>query len=74
MLTDHTVRPKDPSTGVHLHEYLLPRWGMPIGEMFNLEGLAQVCQEQKRWEFFFTSAPLFVPGGVASPPQGIAIF
>jgi len=68
------VRPKDTSTGILLHEWLLPRWGMSIGEMFNLEGLARVCKEQNRWSFFFTSAPLYVPGGVATPPNGIAIF
>ncbi|OAA65390.1 hypothetical protein SPI_02177 [Niveomyces insectorum RCEF 264] len=67
------LRPKDTSTGILLHEWLLPRWGMPIGEMFNLEPLAQVCEEQKRWTFFFTSAPCYVPGGVATPPNGIAI-
>lgn len=58
---------------VSLHEYLLPRWGMPIGEMFNLETLSEVCKAHNRWEFFFTSAPLNVPGGVASPPNAIAI-
>ncbi|EXJ91720.1 hypothetical protein A1O3_00270 [Capronia epimyces CBS 606.96] len=61
------------STGIVLHEYLLPRFGMPIGEMFNLEQLSEVCKAEKRWEFFFTSAPLNVPGGFASPPNAIAV-
>ncbi|KAJ4406017.1 hypothetical protein N0V91_004901 [Didymella pomorum] len=31
-----------------LHEYLLAGWGMPIGEKSDLEGLAEVCNEEKR--------------------------
>jgi len=57
-----------------LHDHLLVRFGMPIGEMFNLEKLSEYCATQKRWTFFMTSAPLYIPGGVASPPNTIAIF
>jgi len=56
------------------HEWFLAQWGMPIGEMWDLETLSRVCKEQKRWTFFLTSAPLNVPGGVGSPPNAIAIF
>jgi len=47
---------------------------MPIGEMFDLERLAEECEKRGRWSFFVTSAPLRVPGGIASPPNAIAIF
>ncbi len=47
---------------------------MPIGEMWDVEGLAAECARQKRWTFFLTSAPLNLPGGAASPPNAIAIF
>ncbi|KAI0172806.1 hypothetical protein GGR52DRAFT_422640 [Hypoxylon sp. FL1284] len=57
-----------------LHDYLLPGWGMPIGEMFDLERLSEVCRELNRWSFFFTSTPLNMPGGVSSPPNAQAIF
>ena len=40
-----------------LHEYLLALWGVPIGEMFDLERLSQECRAANRWKFFFTSAP-----------------
>jgi len=30
---------------------------MPLGEMLDLEKLAQTCREKNRWFFFFTSAP-----------------
>ncbi len=41
--------------------------------MFDLEALAKECEAQKRWSFFFTSAPLNLPGGIASPPNALAI-
>jgi hypothetical protein len=57
-----------------MHEYLIAGWGMPVGELFDLEALSRICKEEKRWEFFVTSAPLNMPGGVSSPPNCIAIF
>ncbi len=57
-----------------LHEWLLAGWGLPIGELFWLEQLAEECQKRKRWSFWFSSMPIKVPGGVASPPNGYAIF
>lgn len=58
----------------HLHEYILALWGMPLGEMLNLERLAKKCKERNRWTFFFSSAPANVPGGVSSHVNGTAIF
>lgn len=57
-----------------LHDWVLAYWGTPIGELFDLEALSEECQKQGRFSFFFTSAPLNVKGGVASPPGAIAIF
>lgn len=57
-----------------LHEVLLAGWGMPIGELFDLEKLAAHCAKTKRWSFFVTSEVCNVPGGVASPPNILAIF
>ncbi|KAF7557949.1 hypothetical protein G7Z17_g264 [Cylindrodendrum hubeiense] len=45
----------------HLHEYILSLWGMPLGEMLQLEKLAEKCRERKKWTFFFTSAPANCP-------------
>ncbi|KAL1955775.1 hypothetical protein VTO42DRAFT_8095 [Malbranchea cinnamomea] len=58
----------------HLHEYILALWGMPLGEMWDLERLAAKCRETGRWFFFLTSAPANVPGGVSSHPNATAIF
>ncbi|OAG38894.1 hypothetical protein AYO21_06925 [Fonsecaea monophora] len=57
---------------VRLHEWLLVHWGTPIGELWDLERLAEVCRERRRWSFFLTSAPLHVVGGVGTPPNVIA--
>ncbi|XHF99321.1 hypothetical protein AWENTII_002827 [Aspergillus wentii] len=62
------------SPDLFLHEYVLAGWGMPIGELFDLEALARTCQELQRWSFFVTSVPLNMPGGVSSPPNVMAIF
>ena len=63
---------------LHLHEVfthcvLLPLLGLPLGEMWDLEALAADCAEDGRYECFFTSAPLNLPAGVASPPNDLAI-
>ncbi|KAL3417442.1 hypothetical protein PVAG01_11442 [Phlyctema vagabunda] len=61
------------NTVYRLHEWLLAGWGMPIGELFDLEKLAAECKKYNKYTFFFSSVPLNVPGGVASPPNGVAI-
>ena len=63
---------------MHLHEVfshcvLLPLLGLPLGEMWDLEALAADCAADGRYECFFTSAPLNLPAGVASPPNALAI-
>ncbi|KIW93278.1 uncharacterized protein Z519_05883 [Cladophialophora bantiana CBS 173.52] len=58
---------------VVLHEWILAHWGMPLGELWNLEGLSELCKKQNQWSFLFTSAPLYVRGGVGSPPNAIAL-
>ena len=56
-----------------LHRLLIPGFGMPIGEYFWLDGLAEACVRDRRWSFLFTSAPLNVAGGVGSPPNALAL-
>ncbi|KAE8347623.1 hypothetical protein BDV24DRAFT_170707 [Aspergillus arachidicola] len=58
----------------NLHEWVLAGWGCPIGELFDLERLSQHCKATGRYTFFLSSVPLKVPGGVASPPNAIAVF
>ncbi len=66
--TDDLLRSND-----LLHFHMLSFFGMPIGEMWNLEELAEACASDGHYDFFFTSAPLNIPGGVGSPPNAIAV-
>lgn len=59
--------------GEHLHWDLLPRLGMPIGELWDLDALAGDCARDGVYEFLLTSAPLHLRGGVASPPNALAV-
>ena len=64
--------PAHPTHGF-MHETLLALWGMPIGELFDLEALAEDCAADGIYEGFLTSAPLNTPGGVASPPNALMV-
>jgi hypothetical protein len=57
-----------------LHASMLSMWGMPIGELWDLEGVSEKCKELGRWSFLLVSKPVEVPGGVGSPPNALAIF
>ncbi|KAJ5287224.1 hypothetical protein N7478_002910 [Penicillium angulare] len=59
---------------VSVHQWALAGWGLPLGEMFDLEELASTAKSLGRYSFFLTSVPIKVPGGVASPPNAVAIF
>ncbi|OGE54765.1 hypothetical protein PENARI_c005G11722 [Penicillium arizonense] len=63
-----------PSEQPSLHQSLIPMFGMPIGELWDLEALATTCARLNRYTFLLTSVPLRIPGGVASPPNAAAIF
>ncbi|KAL6150811.1 hypothetical protein ACJBU6_11079 [Exserohilum turcicum] len=57
-----------------LHQWMIGGWGVMIGEMFDLEALCEKSAELNRSTCFVSSVPLKVPGGVASPPNAVAIF
>ena len=56
-----------------LHTRLLALLGVPLGEFFDLDALADDCAADGVYEFLFTSKPLGIPGGVGSPPNALAI-
>lgn len=58
----------------NIHDYLLPMWGTPVGELFDLEPLSQMCEKLGRYSFFITSAPLNVKGGIACKYPFFSIF
>lgn len=69
------VRPNDtPGVFQPLHLILLANAGMTIGEIFDLERLAETCHELGRYEFFFSAPPLPIKRAVGSPVNPLAIF
>jgi len=56
-----------------LHYRTLSMLGLPIGEQFELDALADDCAADGRYEFMLVSAPINMEGGIASPPNAVAI-
>ena len=56
-----------------LHYRTLPLLGLPLGEQFVLDPLAEDCAQDRCYEFMLVSAPLNLEGGIASPPNAVAI-
>lgn len=64
--------PVDAAVGFQ-HRRLLPLLGIPIGEFWFLEDLADDCARDGVYEFMLVAAPLNLPGGVGSPANAYAI-
>ena len=45
----------------------------PGNPPYDLEDLAEDCRRDGRYSFLFTSAPINLPRGVASPPNALAL-
>lgn len=58
---------------ISLHVRALCYLGMPFGELWSLESLADDCADDTVYEFLLTSAPLYLRGGIGSPPNALAI-
>ena len=55
------------------HLICLRDMGLTLGEMFDLEALAEDCATDGAWTFLFTAPPLPVTGGVGSPINPLAV-
>lgn len=58
--------------GLSLHN-VLPFLGLSIGEFFDLDALAADCADDGDWYCMVTTAPMQLPGGVATPANAIAV-
>lgn len=56
-----------------LHVIFLINAGIYLGEMWDLEALAEDCAEDGVYEFFLTAPPLTITGSVGSPVTPLAI-
>lgn len=66
---------KDPTRndGLPLHAVLIRDMGMTLGEILDLDRLAEDCRGDGVWEFLFSAPPLKVVGGVGTPITPLAM-
>jgi kynurenine formamidase len=64
---------EDPKLPLPLHLLCLRDMGLTLGEMFDLDALADDCADDNVWEFLFSAPPLRITGGVGSPLNPLAI-
>lgn len=57
-----------------IHALQLPAMGMVCSDSLQFEELVEVCEAERRWEFFVTAAPLRLPQGTGSLFNPTAIF
>ena len=68
------VRPNEfPNTYQPLHQVFIPNMGLTIGEIFDMDALADDCAGDGVYEFFFAAPPLPITGAVGSPINPLAI-
>jgi len=56
-----------------LHQVVIPNLGLTIGEMWDLDALAEDCATDGRYDFFLAAPPLPITGAVGSPVNPLAI-
>jgi kynurenine formamidase len=64
---------EDPKLPLPLHLLCLRDMGLTLGEMFDLDALADDCASDGVWEFLFSAPALRITGGVGSPLNPLAI-
>jgi kynurenine formamidase len=68
------VRPNEfPDAFQPWHQVVIPHIGLTVGEMFDLESLADDCATDGVYEFLLVAAPLPVTGAVGAPAVPIAL-
>jgi kynurenine formamidase len=62
-----------PEVAFLLHAHVLPLLGLPLGELWVLDDLADACREDGDYACLLVSVPLNVRGGMGSPAQAVAL-
>jgi kynurenine formamidase len=66
--------PEDPEDrALPLHVACLVDLGLTLGELWDLDALAADCAEDGVYEFLLCAPPLYLPGGLGSPLNPIAL-
>ncbi|HEY7365728.1 MAG TPA: cyclase family protein [Methylomirabilota bacterium] len=56
-----------------LHQILIPHMGLLVGEIFDLDALAEDCASDRVYEFQFVAPPLPITGAVGTPVNPLAV-
>jgi kynurenine formamidase len=61
------------SVRMPVHELAIVHMGMPLGELFELDALAERSAADGRWDLVLSAGPLPIEGGVGGPVNPLAI-
>jgi kynurenine formamidase len=64
---------EDPTTPLPFHLVCIRDMGLTLGEMFDLEALAEDCAREGEWTCLLAAPVLKVRGGVGSPLNPLAV-
>ncbi|MFZ0385790.1 MAG: cyclase family protein [Solirubrobacteraceae bacterium] len=68
------VRPNEfPDAFQPWHQVVIPHLGLYVGEMFDLDTLAEACAADGNYDCLLIAAPLAVKGGVGAPVNPVAV-
>jgi kynurenine formamidase len=67
------LNPFKPDRSRSAHIRMMRNLGIPFGECLLFEQLSDACAADGRWTFMFVAIPLWIPGGVGSPANAMAI-
>ncbi len=68
------VRPNEFANAFQpLHQVVIPNMGLLIGEMWDLDALAEDCAADGAYEFLLAAAPLKITGAVGAPVNPVAV-
>ncbi len=73
VLPDSAFHDSAPEDAGMMHQELIAKLGLPLGELWNLTALAADCRATGRWDSLLTVKPLHLTGGVGSPANATAL-
>ena len=73
VVPDSPYRDTAPEDAGTMHQELIAKLGVPLGELWNLTDLVADSRRTGRWDALVVVKPLHLVGGVGSPPNATAI-
>ncbi|CAL9642207.1 hypothetical protein SUDANB145_06363 [Streptomyces sp. enrichment culture] len=73
VLPDSDFLHSAPEDAGMMHQELIAKLGLPLGELWNLTALTADCRATGRWDSLLTVKPLHLTGGVGSPANATAL-